>query len=162
MGFLENEPFYVNLTTLILHAGTFLVLLMLLKYVLFDPLLRVIQERRRKIEEGDQSIEEKRARLSEKIEEFERRMEAEREEATREMQNIVSEGEEKRSEIMSDAHEKALEILNEARAEVEKEKEQALEQIRDQTSGIAAQIAGEVTEHGVERAELHEFIQDAS
>ncbi len=158
----QQYPFHLYLSAVLLHAGTFMVLFFLLKAVLFDPLLALIQERQQEIEEGKSEIEERRERLSERIQEFESRMEKERQEATREMQEIVSDGEERRKEIVSEAHDESLRILDDARAEVVEERRRIQHELQEQTADIALQMAKRISGSDLGPDEIKSHLQDIS
>lgn len=158
----QQYPFNLYLFAVLLHAGTFVVLFFLLKAVLFDPLLSLIQERNEEIEGGKRQIDEQRERLSKRIQEFENRMEEERQKATEEMQNIVSEGEERRKEIVNEAHEKSLRILEDARAEVAEERKRIERDLQDQAADVARQMAERISGSDLGPEEIKSHLQDVS
>jgi len=162
MGIFQQYPFFLNFTAVVLHIGTFLVLFVLLKKILFDPLLQTVHERRTTIEEGEEEIDTRREQLSERIRAFENRMEQEKQEATKQMQEIVSEGDDRRAEIVSEAHKEALQILENARDEVEREIEKTEDALRERTARVAADMAQQISGRDLEQDVLESRITDAS
>lgn len=148
------QPFY-----LIAQIVNFLVLFFLLKKFLYGPILKVLDERRKKIaesldkakriDEEMQKIEEKRAQELEKI-----RSEARGiiEEAKRGAQEI-------KTEIAEQAQGEVASIKNRALANWEEEKKKMMEEFKAQTAWLVLTTTKQVLKQSLDEKKQRELIK---
>ena len=134
--------FGINWKLLLIQAVNFGLLLGALTYFLYKPVLRIIDERQRKVAEGVRTAEAAARRLAEAKEESDGIVG----EATREAESLVStartRAEEKSTEIVRLAEARAAAALKDAEAQAEEAQRQAL---RESSKEIAraAMLAAE-------------------
>jgi F-type H+-transporting ATPase subunit b len=120
------EAFGVNWQLLVVQAVNFGLLLGALTYLLYKPVLRIIDERREKVAEGVRMAESAQAHLADAKAESEQLVG----DAAREAESLVAgaktRAEEKAKEILSSAEEKAQATLKDAEARAEEEKRRAV------------------------------------
>ena len=136
------EAFGVNWKLLLTQAFNFGVLLTVLWYFLYRPVLKMIDDRRAKIAEGVQNAEAAAKRLEEAKGKGEKIIGA----ASREGESIVAaargRAEERASEIIKSAEASAQGALADARARAEETKRQALKE-SEREIARAAMLAAE-------------------
>lgn len=138
------DTFGVDWRLLIIQAANFGLLLLVLWYFLYDPLLGLIEKRRSKIEEGVKNAE----RAEKKLKAIESEREGVITNATREAEVIVSLAKErggtKEQEIIQNAQEKSERILNEAQKKAEESKRQAIAESQSEIARLAVLSAEKV------------------
>ncbi len=154
--------------TFVAQLLVFLVTLAVLYRVAWGPVLRALDARRARIQEGIEAAEQaKRDR-----EAAERERQAELEQARREAQAMLEQatrmGEAVREDYDRRAKEEYTRILERARADIERERQTAMQQLRAQVTDLALRAAERVIgetldaqkhkaliERTIEEAELH-------
>ncbi len=134
--------FGLNWKLLLIQAVNFGVLLLVLRHFLYKPVLRMLDERRTKIEEGVKDAEAAGVRLQE--------IEGERDGVLTEASQSASEilatskgrAQEQASQITGDAQGRAESIVKSAQKQAEELKEQALRESKEEI-GRAAILAAE-------------------
>lgn len=147
-------------STLLWTIVNFLVLIYLLQRYLYKPLLKIIDQRREKIQTDlDQAAEEK-EKAAELTEKYQLRIERAREEA----QEIISEaekrGNERREEIVAEARQEAKKIKERATEEIKQAKRQALSQLREDVSKISLLIAQKFLEESVDKQRHQNLVEE--
>ena len=136
--------FGVNWKLLAIQALNFGVLLFLLWHFLYKPVLRMIDLRRAKIEEGVRSAE----TAEKKLASSEKDAENMRIKAMREAEDMMAKGraaaEEKKSVLMKEAEEKANALMAEGAARAEEAKRQALKESEREIARAAMMAAEKV------------------
>lgn len=134
--------FGVNWKLLLIQAINFGLLLSILTYFLYKPILRIIDERQRKIAEGVKTAE----KADQKLAASEMEGEEMKAKASREAEATVAaartRAEEKKVEMMKAAEEKADALLADATARAEETQRQALKQSEKEIAR-AAMLAAE-------------------
>jgi F-type H+-transporting ATPase subunit b len=129
----------VNLTFLV-QVGLFVVLMLVLKPVLFDPMLKLFEEREKRIEGAKVQAR----RLDEKsgvaLSEYEKAMAKARGEANAERDRVRAEGLKKEAEILSQVRTETAKLLEDGKKRAQ---EQAAT-VRSRLRGDAAQLASNV------------------
>ncbi len=102
----------------------------MLRRYLFRPLLNVIEERERQIDDGLEAGEKARGELARIDQERERVLTGARDEGRQHVRAAVQEGEQARSRIVKEAREEAQQIRDRARETVELERREVALQLR--------------------------------
>lgn len=139
------NQFGVKPILLLAQVVNFLILLFILKKFLYKPILKVLSERRKKIEESLKNAEEIEKRLAEIAE-------AETEslsKSTREGEKIIKEAGEYAAQIVNDGKVKAQEIINvaleQSRTTIQVERIKLEQEIKENMSEIVAMALQKVT-----------------
>ena len=116
----------------------------ILSYLLFNPVRKLLEDRRKRVEEEQTTaIKEKEAAIEYK-EEYEKKLK----EIDKEAQQILSDARKKalkqEANIVSDAKEEAARIITRANGEIELEKKRALDYMKQEMITIASMMAGKV------------------
>jgi F-type H+-transporting ATPase subunit b len=136
------SAFGIDWKLLIIQALNFGLLLIVLSYFLYKPILKIIDERREKIAEGVRTADAAARRLAEAKEEGDKQIG----EAAREAQELVAKartaGEERKASILGEAEVRAQAILKDAEARVV-ENERLAFQKSERDIAKAAMLAAE-------------------
>lgn len=131
----------VDPAVVFLQAVAFAILFLLLRQFLFAPLLTMMQERQKKIDEGLDKGERAERQLARIDQERERVLGQAREEGREQVRQSVQEGQEARDRILRDAREEAQQIRDRAREAIEIERQEAMVELRNRVVELALMAA---------------------
>ena len=142
-----------------------LILYVFLKYVLFIPVRKLLEERKKRLDDQNARAAADTAEAQKLKAEYEQRIL----EAGREADNILGESRremiKKEQEVLDDAKTRAADIMSAARSEASKDFEAAQSSVRDEVKDIASAMAARVTTQKVDRpvddALLNEALKEA-
>ena len=150
----------LNLAGLITHFISFGLLLGLLVLLFYRPLRRVLDERKRRIEEGLRASE----AAQEAAEEASAEARAEVQQGREEAQQLVAQAQEIAQRIEADARsgaqQQADQIVERARAEIAQERDQAVQQLRDEFADLAIAAAERVIGQSLSRDDHQRIISE--
>jgi F-type H+-transporting ATPase subunit b len=145
------EALGINPGYIVSQIVNFTLLALLLYFVAYKPVLRMLDARSERIKQGLEDAEVASRRAAEVEQEFERRMA----EARREGQEIVAKAtqmsEQQRQEILAEARQEARQQVERAREEIAREREQAMQDLRQQVADLSLTIAHKVLRDGLDR-----------
>ncbi len=142
-----------------------LILYVFLKYVLFIPVRKLLEERKKRLDDQNARAAADTAEAQKLKAEYEQRIL----EAGREADNILGESRremiKKEQEVLDDAKTRAADIMSAARSEASKDFEAAQSSVRDEVKDIASAMAARVTNQKVDGpvddALLNEALKEA-
>jgi F-type H+-transporting ATPase subunit b len=147
--------------TLIAQLLIFLVMLGVLYRFAWGPLLRILNERRTRIAQGVEATQ----RAMQELEAAERERQAKLEEARREAQamldRITKQAEDLRKELEAKAREQAEALIVKARAEINQEREKAVQDLRLQVADLAVSAASRIIGESLDAKKHRELIERA-
>ncbi len=150
----------VNLPGLISQLVNFGIILIALRLFLWKPFLRVLDERRQKIEAGLKASEAA-AHAAESSQEESRRI---LDQARAESRDIVSRSQETanrlREELESQARRDAEQIVSRARQEIEAERAQAIQSLRSEFADLTVRAAERVVGQSIDGAAHQRLIDE--
>ena len=151
----------VNIPTLIGQILSFTVLLLLLRAFLYKPVLNILDERRRKIEEGLAAAEQGRERELEANKAAQEQLDA----ARREGQAIVQQAQQVSQRIQEDARTSAQTqadaLLERARSEIQLERDNAIAELRREFADLTITAAEKVVGQALDRSAHQRLIDEA-
>ncbi len=150
----------LNLPALIAQLINFTLLLVVFRLFLYKPLLRILDERKKRIEEGLQASDEAKARLSE----TEQEVAAEMTRARQEAQGIITQAQQASSRIQEEGRQAAREeqeqILERARQEIQLERDSAIADLRREFADLTVTAAERVIKRSLDRKAHSEIIAE--
>ena len=157
----DIQPFIgLDVWTMLFAWGNLIILFLFLKKLLWVPVKNIIAQRQAEIDGLYSDAESSRVAADEMKEEYEQRLK----EASVEAAGIVKEATDRASrkgdEIVQQAQEEAAALKRKADKDIEMERARAMNELKDQISDAAVQIAGKIVEKEV-RAEDHEKLIEA-
>lgn len=151
----------INIPSLIAAIVNFLVLFVILRFVLFKPLLKVLDERRTRIAEGLNAAEKARADASS----AEANIQAQLDAARREGQELVASAQGIAQRLQAEAREQSNrdreQALERARAEIQLERDQAIAELRREFADITVVAAERVIGQSLDRDSHKRIIDEA-
>lgn len=149
----------INGPQLIAQVANFFVLLVVLRLVLFKPILRMLDERRSRIAEGVNAAEKARVDAAQ----AEANIQAQLDAARREGQELVATAQTVGQRLQAEAREQANrdreQMLERARSEIQLERDQAIAELRREFAGITVTAAERVINQSLD-SESHKRIID--
>jgi F-type H+-transporting ATPase subunit b len=157
------EALGINLGYLISQIVNFTLLAVLLYFVAYKPILRMLDERSGRIKKGLDDAEAASRRAAEMEQEFEARMT----EARKEGQEIVAQAtqmsEKARQEILETARKESRAQIEKAKEEIARERELAMAELRQQVAdlslSISEKVIGEALDEQRQRQLIAEFLE---
>lgn len=127
----------------------FLILLVLLRRFLWKPILGILESRERAVASSLEGAENAREEAVRMKEDYERRLGEAQKRAEDLVARAARKAEDMGNELRAKAEAEAAAILDRAQQEIQREKEQALAELRDQVADLAVMVAGKVLERSV-------------
>lgn len=157
---MEFKPLVGLTPEVFITIANTLVLFLILKKVLFKPVMKIMDEReadiKSDIEQGKKAKEEGLKFKSE----YETKVGAARDEGQQIVEMAKKRAEEKSSEIIASAKREAENIKTKASADIEKERQQAYNDVKGEISSIALLAASKVIEKDIDKSKHEELIDE--
>ena len=134
----------INARDFIWHTINFIVLIALLSYFLYRPIVTMLDERARRIQESLDAAERARADVAQADREREELLASTRREIQEMMTTAQQVAERIQSEARTTAQQEAQRIVETARQEAEAERAQAMAELRREVASLAVQAAERV------------------
>lgn len=149
----------------LLQIISFVVLYLVLKKFLFEPIGTLIESRNREVSDRLANAERDEKAMEAVRTEYERRIAEIETEARDRIQQAITEAQRIADGIKDDARQQAEEIRERGVRQIEHEKEKAIKEIQDQVVDIAVDAAehvvGEACDEGTHRKLIQRFLEDA-
>jgi len=157
------EALGINLGYLVSQIVNFTLLAVLLYFVAYKPILRMLDERSARIKKGLDDAEQASRRAAEIEQEFEQRMS----EARKEGQEIIAQAtqmsEKARQEILETAREESRAQIEKAKEEIARERDLAMADLRQQVAdlslAISEKVIGETLDEERQRRLIADFLK---
>lgn len=138
------EALGINLGYIVSQIVNFTLLAVLLYFVAYKPVLRMLDERSARIQKGLQDAEVASRRAAEMEQEHEKRIADSRREGQEIIAQATQMSEKARQEILEQAREEARAQVERAREEISRERDQAMAELRQQVADLSLAISEKV------------------
>ena len=152
------EGLGINGPVLITQVVTFIILLVILRFVAYKPLMRMLDERSKRVRESmDQaeSVKEQSAHAEEEVKK--QLVEAGRQGQER-IAKAVKAGEEMKQKAQVEAKQEAETLVNRARGEIQRERDEAISDVRREFADLTVLAAGKVIDRTLDKEKHRELI----
>lgn len=122
----------------------FLILLFILKKLLYKPMLQMLDDRKKSIEDAINNAETAKVEAEALRKDYEARLAEAKQEAQEIIAKATKLGEEMKKDIVENAQNEAAKAIQKAQEEIVREKEQAIMALRDEVATLAVMAAGKV------------------
>lgn len=156
MGF--EELLGVNPWTALFTLANTVALFLVLKKFLFKPVMKMIENRQQEIDGMYKDAGEAREQAQAMQAEYQQKLSAAQETSERLVKEAVARGQSREEEIIRQANQEASAILDKATADIALEKKKAINDAKDEISGIAMAIAGKVVGRELNEADQADLI----
>jgi F-type H+-transporting ATPase subunit b len=137
--------------TFIAQFLLFTMFVIVLRPLLFDPLLRVFEEREKRTEGAKAEAREMDAKAGDLLTRYEAELEKVRREANQEREKLRKEAKDLEAKIMAEARAESARILDTGKARIAAEVEQMRKELAEAQPALAAEIASRVLGREVSR-----------
>jgi F-type H+-transporting ATPase subunit b len=155
-----------NLPALIAQLINFALLLIIFRLLLYKPLLNMLDQRKKRIEEGIQASDEAKRRLSETEQETAKELDKARQEGQALIAQAQQAANRLREEETQRARSEAEQLIERARSEIALERDAAIAELRQEFAGLAVSAAERVIkkeiDEGTHRRLIEEVLADAT
>jgi F-type H+-transporting ATPase subunit b len=139
---------------------TFVVLLIVLRAAVWKPLLAMLEERERRIRDALSGAERARHEAERTLVEYRETLSKAEVEARERMQKATEQAHQERERIVSESHHQATRLVEDARAEIQHEKERALQELRKTVGDLAIQAASKLLDENMDNARNRKIVDD--
>lgn len=145
--------------TLVVQLVTFLLTLLVLYRVAWGPVLKALEARQKRIQEGLEAAQKAQQDREAAERAYAERLAEARQEAQRMLDQATRMGETLRQELEQKARQQANQIIEQARAEIDRERLKALQDLRRQVADLAVLAAGRVIGESLDGQKHRELIE---
>ena len=150
----------VNFWTMIFAWLNLLILYLFLKKLLFKPLKNMIDSRQKEIDDMYSDAESSRTDAAALRSEYEEKLSHAEEQSEEILRTAVRRAQLKEEEILREANDKAARAIDRAEEQIEQEKKRAINEVKNEVSGLAIDIAAAVIGRDVSAGEHEDLIND--
>lgn len=137
-----------------------LLLFLLLKHFLFKPVQNILNARQAEIDKSYADAETAQTRAEELRDEYEKRISDAKAEAADIAKAASRKAQVHYDEVVGTAKADAARLREKAEAQIEQEKKKAMNELKDEISGIAVDIASKVVEREIDEKDHEELISE--
>jgi len=158
--FLGIDALGINLPSLIAQLINFTLLFVVLSVLLYRPLLKVLDERKKRIEEGLEASDEAKRRLAETEQEVAKELDKARQEG----QALITQAQQLSARMQEDSREQARgeaeQLLERARSEIQLERDAAIGELRREFADLTVAAAGKVIKEELDPRKHRRLIEE--
>ena len=162
MGF--EEFLGVNPWTAVFTLANTVALFLVLKHCLFDKLMQVVHERQQEIDDMYTQADLARQQAQALEADYTKKLSAARETSEAMVKEAVARGQSREEEIIRQANVQASALMDKAAADIAREKKKAVNEAKDQISGLAMDIAQKVVGRSLDTGDqtrlIDQFIEE--
>jgi len=149
----------INESTLVAQIINFVILFLLLYLVAYKPLMRMFDERSKKIKESIEETELIKQKVEQAEAEYEKRIDEASREGQERIARAVRTGEGLRQKTQQEAKQEAEILINRARTEIQRERDEAIGELRKEFADLTIMAAEKVIDKSLDK-EAHRRIID--
>jgi len=154
------EGIGINLPLLVAFVVNFLILFGLLGFVLYKPVLKMLDERQAKIKESMEQAEQIKEQAAQSEEEIKAHLETARKEGQTLIAQAAQMGEKLKEEAKENAQKEAEILIAKAQTEIQQERDKAIDELRREFSNIAILAAEKVINETLDKTKHRKVIDD--
>ena len=154
------EALGIDLKEFIFYLINFVILIGILAKFLYKPFLKILDERRQKIQDALDSAEAMNRRADEKMDAYTKRIANVESEGREIIRGAKSKADQEARAILDDAGERASKMITDARDEIERDKARAREDMKGEIKDLALLAASKILEEEIAPNERQEQIVD--
>lgn len=152
------EGLGISVPTLIVQVVTFLILLIILRFVAYKPIMRMLDERSRRIKESMEQAEAVKQQSARAGEELKKQLEQASREGQERIDRAIKAGEEIKQKAEEDAKRETEKLIVKARTEIRQERDAAVGEVRQEFADLTVLAAGKVIEKSLNKEEHRKLI----
>jgi F-type H+-transporting ATPase subunit b len=145
--------------TLAAQVVNFIILLLLLYFFAYKPVMKMLDERSRKIKDSMEEVQKVKAQAAQTEEEFKKKIEAASKEGQEVIARAMRTGEEARQRAQAEAKQEAQALVEKARVEIQRERAETIGELRQEFADLTVVAAEKVIGKSLDK-EAHRQIID--
>jgi len=153
------EGLGINLPTLVAQIISFAILFGLLYLVAYKPIMRMLDERSKKIKESMEQTEYIKEQAARAEEEVKKQLGVAAKEGQEVIARAMRTGEEVRQEAQQQARQEAESLITRARVEIQRERDDAIDELRKEFADLTILAAGKIIDRSLDK-ETHRQLID--
>jgi F-type H+-transporting ATPase subunit b len=153
------EGLGINIPVLLTQIVTFVILLVLLRFVAYKPVMKMLDERSRKVKESLEQAEAVQEQSARTQEELKRRLEEASREGQERIARAMKAGEEVKQRAQEEAKKEAEALVQRARLDIQRERDEAVGEVRREFADLTILAAGKVIERTLDKQAHRELIE---
>lgn len=146
--------------TLVAQWCNLLILMLLVKKFLFKPVLNILQQRQDEVDKIYADANKAKDEAKTLRADYENRLASAKEEAGDIVKTATAQAQRKSIEMVDEAQAKVNAMMARAEAEIAQERKKAINEIKDEISGMAVEIASKVVEREISAKDHEKLIED--
>ena len=150
----------VNIWQILISLINLLIIYRILKKFLFKPVQKVMNERQAQVDRIYGDANQSKAQAEQMKQEYEQRLASAREEADGLVKNAVQTAQKRSDQMVSEASAQASRIKQKADEEIAQQKKKMLQDVRDEISDLAVEIASKVVEREISPRDYDGFVDE--
>ncbi|WP_350343527.1 F0F1 ATP synthase subunit B [Proteinivorax tanatarense] len=152
LDFLPESILFIFINVIIIY--------LLLRWLLFKPVNKVLDDRSQRIKRDIETAEAKRKDAEQTQKEFEEKMAKASEKAQSIIDEAVKKGQEKQEELIEEGKKEHNKLLKRARHEIELERNKAIAQLKDEISTMSINVAEKIVKHSMSTEESNRLVSE--
>ncbi len=148
----------INWGVLITQIVTFVILLVLLRFVAYKPLMRMMDERSKRVKESLEQAEAVKAESTKAEEGLKKQLAQASREGQERIERAIKAGEDIKQKAQEDAKKEAEGLIVRAKTEIQRERDEAIDGVRREFADLTVLAAGKVIEKSLDKKEHRELI----
>ena len=148
----------ISLPILLTQVVTFIILLVILRFFAYKPLMRMLDERSRRVKESMEQAESVKEQSAHAEEEARKQLEATSREGQERIARAVRAGEEVKQKAQEEARQEAEALISRARTEIQRERDEAIGEVRREFADLTILAAGKVIDRSLDKEEHRQLI----
>ena len=152
------EGLGISVPTLLTQIVTFIILLVILRFVAYKPLMRMLDERSQRIKESVEQAEAVKEQSARAEDEVKKELAKASQEGQERIARAVKAGEEVKQKAQEEAKQEAENLIDRARAEIQRERDEAIGEVRREFADLTILAAGKVIDRSLDKKEHRELI----
>ncbi len=153
------EGLGINLPTLIAQIVNFVILFGLLYLFAYKPIMRILDERSKRVKDSMEQIEYIKEQAAQAEGEAKKRIEAASKEGQEVIARAVRTGEDVRQQAQQDARQEGEALINRARTEIQRERDDAVDGLRREFAGLTILAAEKVIGRSLDKEAHRQLIE---
>ena len=154
------EALGISLKEFIFYLINFLILMGVLTRFLYKPFLNILAARKQSIKDALDNAELTNRRADEKMEQYSKRISKVEEESREIIRTAKIKADAQARDIIEDARKEAGDINAKAEKTIEKEKEKAMEDMKQEIAVLAVMAAEKIVEREIQRAGQEAIVEE--
>lgn len=154
------EALGINLTEFVFYLINFLILVGLLGKFLYRPFLNTLETRKQSIRDALDNAEMTNRRADQKMEDYNRKIARVEEEGREIIKEAKIRAESQAADIIEEAHGKADAMIHSAEKQIERERQKALDDMKQQVAVLALLAAEKIVERSIAQVGQDQIVDE--